>query len=88
MLLVVDLVHYIAYLHEWFSTKCHIVVAAEVTGLFESEAACFYFRQYKKTCLESYQIFSLLSKNESRLIKSPVSVCVCVCVSVCMCVPH
>jgi hypothetical protein len=36
-------------------------------------------------------VFSLLSKNENRLIKSPVCVCVCVCLSVCLsvcvCVP-
>jgi hypothetical protein len=49
MLLVADLAHHIAYLHEWFSTKLHVVVgAAEATGLFESKAACFYFRQYTK----------------------------------------
>jgi hypothetical protein len=28
------------------------------------------------------RVFSLLSKSESRLIKSPVCVCVCVCVCV------
>jgi hypothetical protein len=43
-----------AYLHEWFSTKYHVVVAAEATGLFESEAACFCIRQYKN-------IFGVLS---------------------------
>jgi hypothetical protein len=48
MLLVADLVRHMAYLHERFSTKCHVVVAAEATGLFESEAACFSFRHYKK----------------------------------------
>jgi heme/copper-type cytochrome/quinol oxidase subunit 4 len=34
----------------------------------------------------SITLFSLLTKNESRLIKSPVSVCVCVCLCVCVCV--
>jgi hypothetical protein len=41
----------------------NVVVAAEATGLFESEAAFFYFRQYKKTYSESYHIFCLFSKN-------------------------
>jgi hypothetical protein len=54
MLLVADLLHHIAYLYEWFSTICHVVVAAEATGLFASEAACFYFCQY-------YNILEILS---------------------------
>jgi hypothetical protein len=84
MLLVADLqlVHHIAYLREWFSTKCHVVVAAEATGLFESEVACFCFRQYKKHIQSHIKFLAYFPKNESSL-SNHQSACMYVCLSVC-----
>jgi hypothetical protein len=85
MLLVADLVHHIVYLHEWFSTKCPVVVAAEVTGLFESEVACFCFCQYKKHIQSRIKFLAYFPKMKVAYQITSLLVCMCVCLYVSVC---
>jgi hypothetical protein len=62
-----------------------VVVAAEATGLFESEAAFFYFRRYKKKHIRGLITFFAYFPKMKVGLSNHQSVCVCVCLRLCVC---